>query len=221
MKSILLAAVALAALNSGAMAADAVAELPVASTYNWSGAYVGVNAGGGFGRTKLSFEAPVGSGEFANSRTSGFLGGVQAGYNWQSGDLVYGVEADFQGSSIKGDLSLVGGGPVIGTAKLDWFGTVRARIGYTPVDRFLVYGTGGLAYGHVKADFGPVDASKTKAGWTLGAGAEYALNDKWTFKTEYLYTDIGKATLLDVGPGASLVSKNTFHTIRVGLNYKF
>ncbi|MDM7900793.1 porin family protein, partial [Brucella melitensis] len=144
---------------------------------------------------------------------SGFVGGVQAGYNWQlANGLVLGGEADFQGSTVKsklvdnGDLSDIGvAGNLSGDesfgleTKVQWFGTVRARLGFTPTERLMVYGTGGLAYGKVKTSLSAYDDgesfsagnSKTKAGWTLGAGVEYAVTNNWTLKSEYLYTDLG------------------------------
>ncbi|MBZ9821920.1 outer membrane protein [Mesorhizobium sp. CA4] len=218
MKQILLAT-ALVLATGTAYAADALQEAPVAASYDWTGAYIGVNAGGGFGTFSID-PAGGGPGGFDLS-ASGFLGGIQAGYNWQVGQFVYGVEADFQGSDVKAEISL--GGPSL-EAKVDWFGTVRARIGYTPVDRFLVYGTGGLAYGHEKLDTsglgGGPSFSKTRVGWTVGAGAEYAITNNWSFKSEYLYTDLGKQTF-DIGGPVGADVKVPFHTVRVGLNYKF
>ncbi|MGX8008882.1 outer membrane protein [Mesorhizobium sp. ORM8.1] len=215
MKQILLAT-ALVLATGSAYAADVLQEAPVAASYDWTGAYIGVNAGGGFGTFNLS-PSGGGPGGFDLS-ASGFLGGVQAGYNWQSGQFVYGVEADFQASDVKADISL--GGPSI-DVKVDWFGTLRARIGYTPVDRFMVYATGGLAYGHEKIEAPGTSLSKTKAGWTVGGGAEYALTNNWSLKSEYLYTDLGKATF-DAGLGGpGIEAKVPFHTVRVGLNYKF
>ncbi|MEI9406926.1 outer membrane protein [Mesorhizobium argentiipisi] len=211
MKQILLAT-ALVLATSTAYAADVLQEAPVAASYDWTGAYIGVNAGGGFGTFSLD-PAGGGPGGFDLS-SSGFLGGIQAGYNWQVGQFVYGVEADIQAANIKGELSF--GGPGLET-KVDWFGTLRARIGYTPVDRFLVYGTGGLAYGHEKVSVPGADFSKTRVGWTVGAGAEYAITNNWSFKSEYLYTDLGKATFDTLGADV----KVPFHTVRVGLNYKF
>jgi outer membrane immunogenic protein len=243
-----IAASAALLLSTSAYAADVVgneppAPAPVAASFDWTGAYIGVNAGGGFGKFKHPFDVsnPGGGPALANGSlnitSGGFLGGVQAGYNWQSGQMIYGVEADFQGSAVKGEGSFdvnSGGFAVSGKAgtKVDWFGTVRARIGYTPVDRFMVYGTGGLAYGHVKsyldANLGGTpfsySSSNTKAGWTVGLGAEYAVTNNWTLKTEYLYTDLGKSTVYDgddLGPHINLKNDVAFHTVRVGLNYKF
>ncbi|SFP55631.1 outer membrane immunogenic protein [Mesorhizobium sp. NFR06] len=216
MKQIILAT-ALVLATGTAYAADVLQGAPVAASFDWTGAYIGVNAGGGFGTFKHEV---TGSPTSIDVSSSGFLGGVQAGYNWQSGQVVYGVETDFQGADIKGDLSF----PVtLLKTKVDWFGTLRARIGFTPVDRFMVYGTGGLAYGHFETEInnGAISGSKTKAGWTVGAGAEYAINTNWTIKSEYLYTDLGKADVIDLGPPNTLTDKIAFHTVRVGLNYKF
>ncbi|ASU69328.1 porin family protein [Brucella melitensis] len=177
---------------------------------------------------------------------SGFVGGVQAGYNWQlANGLVLGGEADFQGSTVKsklvdnGDLSDIGvAGNLSGDesfglkTKVQWFGTVRARLGFTPTERLMVYGTGGLAYGKVKTSLSAYDDgesfsagnSKTKAGWTLGAGVEYAVTNNWTLKSEYLYTDLGKRSfnyIDEENVNINMENKVNFHTVRLGLNYKF
>lgn len=237
---------------TSAMAADAIVEEPVpvaVDTFSWTGGYIGINAGYAGGKFKHPFSLNY-ENEYARSAyaygidgslditSSGFVGGVQVGYNWQfDNGLILGAEADFQGSTVKGKISadLSDGTYSINASaetKVDWFGTVRARLGYAATERFMVYGTGGLAYGHVKSSlkagydgFG-IDAShsKTKLGWTIGAGAEYAITNNWTFKTEYLYTDLGKTTLINIsGEDGSFDLKNDvkFHTVRVGLNYKF
>ncbi|WP_217570733.1 outer membrane protein [Mesorhizobium sp. GbtcB19] len=215
----LIVATALVLAAGAAHAADVMQEAPVAASFDWSGAYIGVNAGGGFGKFKDS----ISFGPRLDMTASGFLGGIQAGYNWQSGQMIYGVETDFQGSAVDASVSdFFGFTP---KTKVDWFGTLRARIGYTPIDRFMIYGTGGLAYGQVKTEFpffGPFmsSSSKTRAGWTVGAGAEYAINTNWTIKSEYLYTDLGNSTAFSSGP-ITLKSDVAFHTVRVGLNYKF
>jgi len=226
MKSLLPTAAILTFAAGTAFAVKAVnvesapAPLPVASTYNWTGAYIGVNASGGYGTFKHPFTSTTGNGDFAHVSTGGFLGGVQAGYNWQFGQMVHGMETDVQGSTVKGTFSF--GGATILETKVDWFGTLRARIGYTPVDRFLVYGTGGLAYGEVRTSIpvAPLTSSRTKAGWTIGAGAEYAMNTNWTIKTEFLYTDLGKSTISST-PSSTLKNEVAFQTGRVGVNYKF
>lgn len=254
------AAILLALSSASAYAADVVGNEPPAPeasipVFSWTGAYIGLNAGGGFGTFDHPFSvidpATVPPtqllGGSLDISAGGFVGGVQAGYNWQSDRFVYGVETDFQGSTIKAEDKInlssggAGGTDLDGKAgtKVDWFGTVRARVGYAATDRFMVYGTGGLAYGHIKsyingnvssggAVIGSLDesASKTKAGWTIGAGVEYAITNNWTLKSEYLYTDFGKTTLyhgdiLGAGLDASLKNDVAFHTVRIGVNYKF
>lgn len=249
-KYIVSSAAAVMLSASGAFAADAIIYtepspvVPV-SMYDWSGAYLGINLGYGGGKAKHPYEIsgpniPAVIGGSLDITSSGFLGGVQAGWNFQSDQLVYGLEADFQGSNVKGvtNFSLNLPAPAgsinaeVGT-KLNWFGTVRGRIGYTVTDRFLAYATGGLAYGSTKSF---VNASagntsifdesvkKTKAGWTVGAGVEYAVTDNWSVKTEYLYTDLGKANVFshsDPAFNAAIDRKFSFHTARIGFNYKF
>ncbi|MEP9374977.1 outer membrane protein [Mesorhizobium sp. KR1-2] len=211
-------------LSTGAFAADIVSSEPapeVIPVFSWTGAYVGLNVGFGGGKFKhetanvvppMSFKAP----------SNGFIGGVQAGYNYQIDRWVVGAEADFQGASIKGESELPHG-PTLGT-KLDWYGTARARAGVLATDRLLVYGTGGLAYGHTKTyskiHGGGRSISKTRAGWTVGAGAEYAVTEHVSLKTEYAYTDLGKARIFDDGE-FGLDRKVTFHTVKLGIAYKF
>lgn len=244
-------------LSSGAFAADAVfsgdsvpTAAPAAPAFDWTGAYFGVNAGYGGGKLKPHFYAY--DNEFdeyldasASASASGFVGGVQAGYNFQSGSMVYGVETDIQYSNVEAKLSGSVSSSIFGLdasasgsvkGSVEWFGTTRARVGFTPTDRFLVYGTGGVAYGKYKLkaegsydigdinDTGSVSTSKSKVGWTVGAGTEYAITDNLTFKAEYLYTNLGRWNLLELGDadaGLKLSSKLDFHTVRVGLNYKF
>jgi outer membrane immunogenic protein len=208
-------------LSTGAFAADIVSPAPeVTPVFSWTGAYVGLNAG--FGGGKFKHELPVGGpAPSFNASSNGFVGGVQVGYNYQIDQWVVGAEADFQGASIKGETDLgFAFGPKLGT-KLDWYGTVRARAGVLATDRLLVYATGGLAYGHTKtymedSVFG-ISESKTKAGWTVGAGVEYAVTDHLSLKTEYAYTDLGKAQVLyDM-----FDRKVNFHSVKFGINYKF
>ncbi|WOC17365.1 outer membrane protein [Pseudochrobactrum sp. MP213Fo] len=221
---VILAASAAVLFSGTAMAADAIvysepAPVVVANTFSWEGAYVGVNAGYGFGKMKE---------EDVSVKPRGFVGGVQAGYNWQFDQIVAGIEADFQGSTMKKGVSFydedgVYEGDVKG--KIQWFGTVRGRLGGNIAERTMLYGTAGLAYGKVKiegydAELDVYDsASKTRAGWTAGAGIEHAVTDNVTLKTEYLYTDLGKVKFRDEGDVAKV--KTNFHTVRVGLNYKF
>lgn len=216
-------AAALLLSSTSAFAADAIVynePAPVvADTFSWTGGYIGLNAGYAGGK----FKSDLTNGEDTLSlrdNASGFIGGVQAGYNWQFDRTIVGIETDFQGSGVKSEFSVEG--LALGT-KVSWFGTTRARLGYTPVDRFMVYATGGVAYGKVKT-FADLDesssVSKTKVGYTVGAGAEYAITNNVTLKTEYLYTDLGKLKF-DSNEGVYGEAKSQFHTVRVGVNYKF
>jgi outer membrane immunogenic protein len=216
-------------LSTGAFAADIVSP-EVIPVFSWTGAYVGLNVGFGGGDAKHPYSREL-VGEFRDSgsvdaTTRGFLGGIQAGYNYQMGRLVFGAEADFQGADIKGD-GYDAQIRVGARSKLDWYGTLRARAGVLATDRFLVYGTGGAAYGHVKTtlfDDWTGSYSGTKWGWTAGAGAEYAVTNNVTFKAEYAYTDLGKSNLIhleDVNFSYNRDRKVNFHSVKFGINYKF
>jgi outer membrane immunogenic protein len=269
-----LAALALSA-PIAAVAADLPVKarpIPVVMVYNWTGFYVGGNAGYSWGRastdqvdasstttttrlfrgttppaneiTGLSpFNAPTGTfpqvvtttaADATSSRTNvnGFVGGLQAGYNWQiDRSWLFGLEADFQGSSERGSVSVCStanclAGTAIGTGdyRLRWFGTVRGRVGVLPTERLLLYVTGGLAYGRFDQSLatGLVgttllgdSTSTTRAGWTFGGGAEGAIDNHWTWKVEYLYMDLGSfASNFGGGSsvGAPVVTTTSFGT---------
>jgi outer membrane immunogenic protein len=215
MKKILLATVGLLALGvASASAADiqrapAKAPVYVPPVYNWTGFYIGINGGGGWGHS--DFSAP-----FAGStNTSGGLVGGTLGYNWQMNQFVFGLETDLDWSNIRG--SSVCGAGFSCEARNNWLGTFRGRIGYAAWDRFLPYVTGGLAYGGIKTSVAGVgDSSTSKAGWTLGGGVEYAIAGPWTAKVEYLHVDLGSG-------GSVLGSSTNFRSniVRAGLNYRF
>lgn len=259
MRKIAIAAAACAVLaGAPAFAADlpeAIAETVAVPSFSWTGAYVGVNAGYGFagggalraGPGTANAVAAFASGS-SPSRFSldpnGFLGGLQVGYNYQfdNSPFVIGVEADIQYSDIDDRItrrtSVVGFADNISRAStdMDWFGTVRARVGFTPVDRALVYVTGGLAYGDVDVRYSTAypalgqllrgKSSGTEVGWTVGGGLEYAVTDNWTVKGEYLYYDLGTvkfSTRNPVGIAAAARARADLdgHIVRIGLNYKF
>lgn len=147
---------------------------PAFTSVNWSGLYAGLNGGYGW--------AGAGSG------VDGAFGGGQIGYNIQQGSIVFGVETDFEGAGMSGG----------GSGSLDYFGTVRARVGYA-FERALVYGTGGFGYD------GCSDCS-SGLGWVAGGGVEYKFTPSWSLKTEYQYMDTGKAAI---------------DSFRAGVNYSF
>jgi outer membrane immunogenic protein len=245
-------------------AAPALAgEAPVR---NWNGVYVGANIGGGWGSNSVGYapndpqavnlfgaggEPPPAAFDF-----SGVLGGVQLGYNHQfSRAWLIGIEADFDGSGVSGSGSTSGvfapyymapfKAPV--QQRLDWFGTLRARLGYLPTNDLLVYGTGGFAYGRVVqsgswdtdvpvgfgggayavncADVSPSclagSSSRVATGWTVGAGLEYAVLRNWTLRAEYLHVSMaGGSTTETVLGDTSGASPSSFNAAfgRVGFN---
>jgi len=160
-----------------------------------------------------------------DTRPRGFIGGGQFGRSWQTRAFVWGIETDFQWTAIEGDATAVSSGRVgipaptgfvtvtsTASQKIDWLGTLRGRFGWLPVNSLLVYATGGLAYGQVRTDvsfFGQAPAgfaisndgstsiavSDTRAGWTVGGGAEWMFAPRWSVKAEYLYYDLGTVTL--------------------------
>ncbi len=222
MKRVLLACVGVLALDGAASAADLpVAPAPYykapvyAPAYNWSGFYLGINGGGGWGRSTWTT-----TGSFD---TSGGLVGGTIGYNYQINQVVLGVEGDIDWANISGSTS-TGCTSVTGTGCTtgdNWLSTVRGRLGYG-ADRFMPYITGGAAFGDIKAS-GPglTGTDTTNAGWTLGGGIEFAIAGHWTAKAEYLYVDLGSVSC-GLACGAAVQNVNWRANIgRLGLNYRF
>jgi outer membrane immunogenic protein len=266
---------------TGALAADLPAKVytkaPVvgAIVYDWTGFYIGGNVGYSWGRERTdgnltgtqnvsvfrtagptlftSVTTPLGTLPLiGRADVNGFIGGGQAGYNWQRANWLFGLEADIQGSDEKAtaDVCTVAGCPLGTTVltanyKLDWFGTARGRVGFLPMDRVLLYATGGLAYGHLSASAPliPLTWGSTRAGWTVGAGIEAAIDRNWSVKLEYLYMDLGNigssgttlATAVNAPntPGAgfntvtttaltsAFTTRFTDNIVRAGINYRF
>lgn len=210
-------------------------------TFSWEGGYIGVHGGYVAGKFHNQYTASdASSGDSTDisdtvSRT-GFLGGVQAGYNWQHERSVYGFEIDGQGGSMKKDKVVFD--DVVATLKqrnsVDWYTSARARLGYAVSPTAILYTTAGLAYGKVTTGLTATEGTNTASsswkknqyGYTVGAGTEIAMTDHLTFKTEYLYTDLGNAKTYDfvnTSYGTRLQSETRFdfHTIRAGFNIKF
>ena len=193
----------------------------VAPVYNWGGIYFGVN--GGYGLGKSSWVIP-GVGTTADFNTNGFLVGGTLGANYQVDAFVFGIEGDFDGSWLDGNISDPNCAASFGGAcetKNNWLSTVRARVGYA-ADRVLFYGTGGGAFGNiVEGTNGAATstfASKTVAGWTAGAGIEAAFADNWTARVEYLFVDFSNATFTT---GVAPTVKLDANLVRLGVDYKF
>ena len=235
-------AIAALALTGSAYAADMQAPVyrkappPIMQVYSWTGFYIGLNGGYSWGRSTTTaslFNDTTGVLLATATNKFNLNGGVfggQAGYNWQSGNFVFGVEGDIQWSGERGNTAftcnlaaclptaIAPGGVLADTVtlrqKIDWFGTFRGRLGVTVTPTVLLYATGGLAYGDVKsagtlsgfnangAVVGPAafSTSSANAGWTVGAGIEGQLVGNWTGKLEYLYMDLGTFTGTGVLP---------------------
>jgi outer membrane immunogenic protein len=222
MKRLVLAFAALAAWAGTAAAADlAVRPAPepyykapaYAPIYSWSGFYIGINGGGGWGTSDWTS-----TGGF---NTSGGLIGGTVGYNYQMNQVVLGVEGDMDWANISGSKAVAGVCAVGCTTKDSWLATVRGRLGYA-ADRFMPYVTGGLALGDIQAALpGFAGGSTTNAGWTIGGGIEFAIVGHWTAKAEYLYVDLGN---FNCGLACGAANQNvsfTSNLFRGGINYRF
>ncbi|MET4632218.1 outer membrane protein [Kaistia defluvii] len=205
----------------GAQAADLTYEpAPVAAAapaaFNWTGFYLGVHAGAAI--TDFDYSSPDNDFPGFSDDNTGFLGGVQAGYNWQFDNIVVGLQTDFAYTSAKVSLNGFDGEGL--EQKLEWLGSTTARIGYA-FDNLLVYGKGGVAYGQSKLELSAIglsaDDSKWHTGWTAGVGAEYAFTQNITGLVEYNYVDLGSQDYFNGAVSSDLTS----NVIKAGLNYKF
>ncbi len=244
MRRLLFATIAAIALTGPALAGDLPSNkeapefVPPPPVFTWTGFYIGLNGGGG--GTDFSRVGHYDSNPVNDSRSSGgyFFGG-QIGYNYQySPNFVIGAEADFQGSKFNNFFGC-GAGPYAGPGTcyddssvagydMDSFGTVRARIGYA-MNNWLIYATGGFAWGDIRYtanDYIPAvgTGSGTAGGWTVGGGVEYAINNHWSLKAEYLYLDVGGVNIDPIpsyAPDYNVNVKATANIGRFGINYRF
>lgn len=252
MKRILFATVALSVLATAASAADLAPRYTKAPMMpnpvsNWTGFYVGLNAGAG--STNPSFDVVANGIDFFDehrffapaARKTGFLGGGQIGYNVQSGMTVFGVEADAAWLDAKSSATTMfdpffhGKGPAKFSSNVDWVATLRGRAGIAASPSLLLYVTGGLAAGGVNVSYtsggmfgipaSTVSSTQTKFGWTAGFGAEYALGGNWSLKGEYLRISLDDAKLnvvnTDQGLAGTVRVNQDIDVIRAGINYKF
>ena len=165
----------------------------------WQGPYVGANLGYQWGSVSNTGADP-----------NGVMGGIQAGYNWQYGQFVFGGETDLQLSDA--DDRFAGW-----KFSNPWFGTLRGRAGYA-MNNILLYGTMGLAYGTLRAQTSTgINESRTSYGWTAGAGMEVALTGNWSARAEYLYVDLNDRAFALDGTNHGIASS----MLRFGVNYRF
>ena len=244
MKKFLLAIAAVLSFTATTEAADLAvkpmytkAVMSPVSAYNWSGFYVGAHIGGGWsdkdwcrnGVGNNGCALPIPGQNFASVDPSGWLGGIQGGYNWQFNRFVVGIEGDLSIAGLKGSALLRT--TRFAHTDIDWMGTLAARVGYA-FDRTLVYGKVGV--GFVGEDHWIVNTvgvvgtttSSTRAGWLVGLGVEHALYNNWSVKLEYNYMDFGSKTLAIAntnGGGATplVTIDQNVHVVKLGVNYHF
>jgi outer membrane immunogenic protein len=251
MKKILLTGAALALISANpAFAADLPAKTytkaPVyaAPVYNWTGFYVGGHVGGGWadlGSTEIApgtAAFPIGT-VFSKTNMSGFLGGVQGGYNWQTSNIVLGIEGEYTWADISGTESTVStAGRFAGftstvTAKTTDLALVTGRLGYA-ADNWLFFVKGGGAWGQGSSSgtgflangtiFETSSTSSNRSGWVIGAGVEWGFAPNWSAKLEYNHIDFGSTNLAVVGTvsGISNISSTaTIDVVKAGVNYRF
>ncbi len=246
--ALLLAGTAVGSAADMAIKARPMAQ-PLPVVWSWTGFYFGGHVGAGWGTTEstltgvaivppiippLAFNLP-----FSQTSTSGFLGGVQAGYNWQAGWAVFGIQGDIAGANIKGTSPCL---VVLGcNTDTQWLASVTGRLGAVVLDRGLVYVKGGAAWQNsthtvTLPSFGGVGGQDltsreiTHFGWTIGMGTEWMITPNWTAFVEYNYYDFDKknyAFPLNLGAGIPFAVnvnadlRNTLSTFKVGVNYKF
>src|SRR5512139_823500 len=226
-------------LSTSAYAADMakpIPFLPPPAAPTWAGFYMGALAGYGWGSTDNSASYDIYS-VALGTNPRGALAGGYAGYNYQFGNWVAGLETDIAWSGLRGSADLTGKLDTVPFAvraenRVNWLGTTRARIGYA-LGSVLLYGAGGVAYGGVKSDYTACigcsslnssftqtySTNHTKVGWTAGAGLEYLIGGNITARAEYLYYDLGNTT--DNLDGVNVSTSHNGHVGRVGLGFKF
>jgi len=214
---------------------------PSRTGYNWTGPYLGASVGETWGAEKWRY---VTSHDTVDPDFAGYLAGGQAGYNYQIGRFVTGIEGDFGASNARGVKSCPNKDFYGCEANLDQLGSLTARLGYT-WGRALFYAKGGWAFGEVTAqshlnigsptnapayqlftNVGPTNAAPIATaawidGWTVGGGMEFALTDRWSAKAEYMHYELGKFGFAPASAGESAEAATEGDTVRVGVNYHF
>jgi outer membrane immunogenic protein len=252
--------VSLAAAAATALVAMAASAMAQEDQNPWSGWYAGVNLGANWGGSQTRTTVAPGAGvvvippadasminaaPLSDNNHTGFTGGIEGGYGYRAGNVVLGLETDFDAFDIKEQgASLFTSGLLINppitytlSHKLstNWLWTLRPRVGYI-AGRWLIYGTGGLALSDVKLKASYADTripanvinlstSQTRAGWTAGGGVGFAISPNWALKVEYLYTDLGTvhAAASPASGFAVLGARSDVksNVVRMGLDYRF
>lgn len=246
-KVVCTAALALVAVM-GAYAGGQTVE--PAATSDWTGGHIGMNVGGTWQRGTTYFDEnfpgfPMTTDSFIVEQSGG-VAGAQLGYDWQLGKkTVIGVETDFDWSGLKGthkdNSVVVGDNPATLTTsqKVTWVGTVRPIFGFLPSHNWLLFATGGFAYGHIRdsanTDFRPNGGTNhyiasrevTQCGWTIGGGGKWKFRKHWSANVLYLYYDLGEAQALALpatsNPPHRVTNKWTSdaNVVRLGVDYHF
>jgi outer membrane immunogenic protein len=229
-RSIALAAVSAAVMGSVAFAADlpdtkgAPLYAPPPPVFSWNGAYVGAQVGYGWGTTTTSSFVNAAPNVIVGGPShddSGVVGGGHVGYNYQISQFIVGVEGDINGADYTGNGFDLLGLSLSHRTEID--GSIRARAGIA-FDRILVYGTGGAAFASIRNVVGLDTQTVGRVGWTAGGGVEYAIDNNWSVRGEYRYTDYGHYSLDLVNTSGGLFS-DRFHDkdnrVQAGFSYKF
>lgn len=211
------ATISILTLTAATLAADMsppryVKTPPPLDPPTWAGWYLGLQ--GGVAEIESSFADFGTGGDYGISKTGGVLGG-DVGYNWQAGDIVFGVESDINWVSAKASQTSFGWSQ---TGEITWMGSIRGRVGVDYMAT-LFYVTGGVAYGGVNDSVNAFTDSRTRVGWTAGVGVEHLFANNVTARAEVRYTDFGSDTVVagaDVGKFS-----NQLWSGMVGIGYKF
>lgn len=199
---------------------------PMGAPFSWTGFYAGLNAGGAWGQSTYTQVLP---GTFAvpthTNQPSGFIGGFQVGYNWQTGSVVFGLEGDVDFLSASSS-TVVFAATVSHNSRVSGLATLRGRLGVA-MDHTLVYATGGGALAWLKNQFldtGLVTPTANRGspawGWALGAGVEHAFGNAWSAKIEYIYTGFPTERVTNAA-GYVYDFTDSVSVVRAGINYHF
>jgi outer membrane immunogenic protein len=231
------------AATAADMSVPVRAKAPPPPVWGWSGCYMGLNVGYGWGRSNFTEATETAAGgaifRFADFdfQSRGVFGGGQFGCNWQASMAVFGIEADIQDSAVRGDIAFPNAifnfpNPLFNTevtSKLWYFGTVRGRLGLAITPAAMLYATGGWAYGEVDSTLSFTSAAgalidhsrRSHYGYAAGGGAEVLVTPRMSVKAEYLYVDLGSKTHSFTIAGDSYVwnERLRMHTFKLGVNF--